>query len=108
MPRIRRLTAKPSKKGTGFQQPQEAHEHWQIDISYINIDGTLYHLTTLLDGYSRFIVHRDIRCSMTEQDELAALERAKERFPNERPRIISDNGSQFLAKDFRSSSASAG
>ena len=29
------------------------------------------------------------------------LQRAREKFPNETPRIISDNGSQFLAKDFK-------
>ena len=38
---------------------------------------------------------------MTEQDELVVLQRAKEEFPNETPRIICDNGSQFLAKDFK-------
>jgi putative transposase len=99
--RIGRSTNKPSKKGTGFHQPQKAHEHWHIDISYINIHGTFYYLTTILDGYSRYIVHWEIRRSMTEQDELVVLQRAKEKFPNERPRIISDNGAQFLAKDFK-------
>jgi transposase InsO family protein len=99
--RIGRSTNKPSKKGTGFHQPQKAHEHWHIDISYINIHGTFYYLTTILDGYSRFIVHWEIRRSMTEQDELVVLQRAKEKFPRETPRIISDNGSQFLAKDFK-------
>jgi len=99
--RIGRSTNKPSKKGTGFHQPQKAHEHWHIDISYINIHGTFYYLTTILDGYSRFIVHWEIRRSMTEQDELVVLQRAKEKFPHETPRIISDNGSQFLAKDFK-------
>ena len=99
--RIGRSTNKPSKKGTGFHQPQKPHEHWHIDISYINIHGTFYYLTTILDGYSRYIVHREIRRSMTEQDELVVLQRAKEKFPNETPRIISDNGAQFLAKDFK-------
>jgi transposase InsO family protein len=99
--RIGRSTNKPSKKGTGFQQPQKAHEHWHIDISYINIHGTFYYLTTILDGYSRYVVHWEIRRSMTEQDELVVLQRAREKFPNETPRIISDNGSQFLAKDFK-------
>jgi transposase InsO family protein len=99
--RIGRSTNKPSKKGTGFHQPQKAHEHWHIDISYINIHGTFYYLTTILDGYSRYVVHWEIRRSMTEQDELVVLQRAKEKFPNETPRIISDNGSQFLAKDFK-------
>lgn len=99
--RIGRSTNKPTKKGTGFIQPQKPHEHWHIDISYINIHGTFYYLTTILDGYSRFIVHWEIRRSMTEQDELVILQRAREKFPNETPRIISDNGAQFLAKDFK-------
>lgn len=99
--RIGRSTNKPSKKGTGFHQPQKAHEHWHIDISYINIHGTFYYLTTILDGYSRYVVHWEIRPSMTERDELVVLQRAREKFPHETPRIISDNGSQFLAKDFK-------
>ena len=99
--RIGRSTNKPSKKGTGFHQPRKPHEHWHIDISYLNIHGTFYYLTTILDGYSRYIVHWEIRRSMTEQDELVVLQRAKEKFPQETPRIISDNGSQFLAKDFK-------
>jgi transposase InsO family protein len=99
--RIGRSANKPSKKGTGFHQPQKPHEHWHIDISYINIHGTFYYLTSILDGYSRYIVHWEIRRSMTEQDELVILQRAKEKFPKATPRIISDNGSQFLAKDFK-------
>jgi putative transposase len=99
--RIGRSTNKPSKKGNGFQQPQKPHEHWHIDISYINIHGTFYYLTTILDGYSRYIVHWEIRRSMTEQDELVILQRAREKFSDATPQIISDNGSQFLAKDFK-------
>jgi putative transposase len=36
---------------------------------------------------------------MTEADIEIILERAKEQHPEERPRIISDNGPQFIAKD---------
>jgi transposase InsO family protein len=92
---------KPSKKGTGFEQPLQAHGHWHIDISYINISGTFYYLCSVLDGYSRFLVHWDLRASMRETDIEIILERAKERYPEARPRIISDNGPQFLAKDFK-------
>ncbi len=92
---------KASKKGTGFEQPLQAHGHWHIDISYINISGTFYYLCSVLDGYSRFIVHWDLRESMRETDIEIILERAKERYPEARPRIISDNGPQFLAKDFK-------
>ena len=72
---------KPSKKGTGFEQPLEAHGHWHIDVSYINISGTFYYLCSVLDGYSRFIVHWDLRESMTETDIEIILERAKEQYP---------------------------
>jgi hypothetical protein len=34
---------KLSKKGTGFEQPLAAHQHWHIDVSYINISGTFYY-----------------------------------------------------------------
>jgi putative transposase len=57
---------KPSLKGKGFQQPLRTHEHWHVDISYINVAGTFFYLCSLLDGCSRFIVHREIRESMTE------------------------------------------
>ena len=38
---------------------------------------------------------------MTEADIEITLERAKERYPGAKPRIISDNGPQFIAKDFK-------
>jgi putative transposase len=38
---------------------------------------------------------------MTEADIEIILERAKERYPGVRPRVISDNGPQFIAKDFK-------
>ena len=92
---------KPTMKGTGFAQPPAAHEHWHIDVSYINVSGTFYYLCSLLDGYSRMIVHWDLRESMTEAEIEIILQRARERYPHAKPRIISDNGPQFLAKDFK-------
>jgi putative transposase len=92
---------KKSKKGTGFEQPLKVHEHWHIDISYINICGTFYYLCAVLDGYSRFIVHWDLRESMKESEVEVILQQAREKFPEARPRIISDNGPQFIAKDFK-------
>jgi putative transposase len=38
---------------------------------------------------------------MTEADIEIILERAKEQYPGVRPRVISDNGPQFIAKDFK-------
>jgi len=92
---------KPSKKGTGFTQPLAPHEHWHIDVSYLNIAGTFYYLCSVLDGCSRYLVHWELRASMTEADVETILQRALEKQPQARPRIISDNGPQFLARDFK-------
>ena len=93
--------AQQRSKGKGFVQPLRPHEHWHVDISYLNICGTFYYLVVVLDGCSRFVIHWDIRESMTELDVELVLQRAKELYPDARPRIISDNGSQFVAKDFK-------
>jgi len=92
---------KPSRKGTGFVQPLAPHEHWHIDFSYVNVGGTFYYLCSILDGCSRSIVHWEIREAMKEADAELVLQRAREKFPQARPRIISDNGPQFVAKDFK-------
>ena len=99
--KLLKIQTSSSKKGTGFQQPLKAHEHWNTDITYLNICGTFYYLCSLLDGYSRSIVHWEIREQMTEADIEIIIQRAKEALPLARPRIISDNGPQFIAKDFK-------
>ena len=99
--RLDRNRWSPSKEGTGFVQPDGPHRHWHVDVSYINVDGTFYFLTSVLDGYSRFIVHHELREAQKEADVELVIQRALEKFPDERPRIITDNGSQFTARDFK-------
>jgi putative transposase len=98
---MRKWNGKESKKGTGFIQPTTAHEHWHVDVSYLNISGTFYYFCGLLDGYSRYIVHWEIRESMTEADVEIIIQRAREKYPEAGPRIISDNGPQFIANEFK-------
>ena len=98
---MRKWNRKVSKKGTGFVQPLRPHEHWHVDVSYLNICGTFYYLCSFLDGCSRSIVHGEIREAMKEIDVEQIFQRAREKFPGARPRIISDNGPQFIAKDFK-------
>ena len=99
--RLRKWQPKPSRKGTGFEQPLLPHQHWHVDVSYINVAGTFYYLCSVLDGYSRFIVHWDLRESMKEADIEIILQAAREKYPQAKPRIISDNGPQFIARDFK-------
>ena len=99
--RLQRWGHRVSKKGTGFEQPLAPHEHWHIDMAHINIHGTFYYLCAVLDGASRYLVAWSLREAMTEADVEIVLQRAREQFPEARPRIISDNGPQFIAKDFK-------
>lgn len=99
--RLDRWKPKPSKKGTGFNQPLAAHQHWHVDIAYLNVSGTFYYLCSVLDGFSRAIVHWEIRESMREAEVETILQRAREAHPGARPRVISDNGPQFVARDFK-------
>ena len=89
-----------TKKGTGFEQPNAPHEHWHTDIKYVTFQGTFLFLISVIDGYSRFIVHHELRLSMQEYDVQITLERALARYPGCHPRMITDNGPQFIARDF--------
>lgn len=89
-----------SKKGDGFEQPERVHQHWHIDIKYVNYKGTFLFLISIIDGYSRFVVHHELRCNMQESDVEITLQRALEKFPGYKPKIISDNGTQFISRDF--------
>jgi transposase InsO family protein len=98
---MRRKGSKSSKKGNGFDQPSKPHEHWHTDISYIKIAKRFYFFIGVLDGYSRSIIHWEIREAMTELDAEIVLKRALEQYPDARPRLITDNGSQYTAHEFK-------
>ncbi len=89
-----------NQRGRGYVQPTRPHQEWHIDISYVNVLGTFLFLIAIIDGYSRYIVAYDLRVSMREADVEIVLQRAHEKFPSEHPRVISDHGGQFIAKEF--------
>ncbi len=86
---------------SSYFSKQFPHEHCHIDVTLINIFGTFFYLTTVLDGASRYIAHWEMKAAMTESDIGLIIERAREKFPGVNPRIISDNGPRFMAKDFK-------
>jgi len=91
---------KKSSKGNGFDQPARPHQHWHTDIKYVNFRGTFLFLISVIDGYSRYIVHHELRMNMQEFDVEITVQRALEKYPFAKPRLITDNGSQFISKDF--------
>lgn len=94
-------TNKKNMKGKGFHQPDYPHKHWHVDIKYLNFNGTFLFLISILDGFSRYVLHHQVRHTMTEYDVELTVQQAKDKYPKAKPRIISDNGSQFISKDFK-------
>src|SRR5579875_3363429 len=70
-----RRNRKASSKGQCFQPPLGPHKHWHVDISYVNLAGSV------LDSYSRYLVPGELRESMKEVDVEIILERSWEKFP---------------------------
>lgn len=95
------IPRKDKGKGRGFAQPSKPHRHWHIDISYVKVQCTFYFLISVLDGFSRYIVHSELRIHMEEFDVQVVVQRALEKYPDAKPCIISDNGSQFISRDFK-------
>ena len=97
---LRPRRGQPGSKGKGFEQPLEPHEQWHMDISYIKVRERFYFLMCILDGFSRYIVDWELCETMTEVDVGCLQQRAFERYPEEHPRYITDNGKQFTGKEF--------
>lgn len=55
---VLRTRRKLSQKGKGFQQPLTAHEHWHVDVAYINICGKVSECDTTHHLRQRTTIHR--------------------------------------------------
>lgn len=91
---------KTKSKGTGYKQPKHPHQEWHIDIKYIFFGRKFYFLISIIDGYSRFIVNHDLFEDMKTRTITTLIQEAKDKFKGVAPRIISDNGPQFISKEF--------
>ena len=89
------------EKKRGFEQPKTVHEQWHIDFSYVRVCGIFYYFISVMDGYSRKILEWNLCETMEGLWSEIILARTKEKYPDANPRVITDNGSQFISKDFR-------
>ena len=88
-------------KKKGFDQPAAVHEQWHIDFSYIKIGGVFYYFLGILEGYSRKMLDWRLCQNMEGINAEILLAETKEMYPEAvNVRVISDNGSQFISKDF--------
>jgi transposase InsO family protein len=83
-------------------KPKYVHHHWHIDIAYIKIRGVFYFLVMVLDGYSRYLLGWDLMTDMLSSSVEAFVLKVKEKYPHATPKMIHDNGAQFISRDFKS------
>ena len=81
------------------------HELWQTDFTYFKVLGWgWYYLSTILDDYSRFIVYWELCEGMKVEDVQRTVDRAIEQAGltlHQRPRLLSDNGSCYIATELK-------
>lgn len=80
---------------------------WQTDFTYLKVNGWgWFYLSTVLDDFSRYIVAWRLCTTMAASDVMDTLDLALQSSGLDqtaiqtRPRILSDNGPSYIAKDF--------
>ncbi|UEQ78049.1 IS3 family transposase [Chryseobacterium arthrosphaerae] len=81
------------------------HQMWQTDFTYFKVIGWgWYYLSTVLDDYSRYIIHWELCDSMKAEDVKrtvnTAIEKAKLK-SKAKPKLLSDNGSCYVSNELR-------
>jgi len=87
-------------------QTTAPNQLWQTDFTYLKVTGWgWYYLSTVLDDFSRFVVAWKLCSTMKAEDvtetldlalSASGLDQVKVRH---RPRLLSDNGSSYIAGD---------
>jgi putative transposase len=84
---------------------QFVHELWQTDFTYFKILGWgWYYLSTILDDYSRYIIHWELCKTMKVEDVQRCVEKALTIAGlqnGQRPKLLSDNGSCYIAVEMK-------
>ena len=87
--------------------PTKPNALWQMDVTYIHIPGYgWWYAVTVIDYYSRYLLALHLTPSYSATEVIVGLRKAKaeaERLHGplkERPFLVTDNGSSFLAKRF--------
>lgn len=81
------------------------HEMWQTDFTFFKILGWgWYYLSTILDDYSRFIVHWELCKTMKAEEVEQTIEQAMLKAGlkhGQRPKLLSDNGACYVATEVK-------
>jgi len=92
-------------------EPDHPDEVWHVDLMYLYIDSRWYYLVDIIDGYSRYLVNWSLNLTMESYTVTMTIQEALEKLENRRrdePRIVHDNGSQFVSHEWRNFVRGAG
>lgn len=89
------------------------NQMWQTDFTYFKIKGWgWYFLSTVIDDYSRYIIHCELYSTMKAEDAKESIEKAilkSNLKPGSKPgKVLSDNGSCYISDVFRGFLSSEG
>jgi putative transposase len=81
------------------------HQMWQTDFTYFKVLGWgWYYLSTVLDDYSRFIIHWELCKTMRAEDVQRTIDQAMTKAnlaPHQKPKLLSDNGACYIASELK-------
>ena len=81
------------------------HQMWQTDFTYFKIIGWgWYYLSTVIDDFSRYIVHWELCETMKAEDVQRTIDRAVKKAglrKGQMPKLLSDNGSCYVAAELK-------
>lgn len=81
------------------------HQQWQTDFTYFKIIGWgWYYLATIMDDYSRYIIHWELCSNMESSDAMRVVGQALKitrLTEKNRPRLLTDNGSCYVSSAFK-------
>lgn len=81
------------------------HQMWQTDFTYFKVLGWgWYYLSTILDDYSRFIIHWELCKTMCAEDVQRSVDHAMAKAnlaKHQRPMLLSDNGACYIASELK-------
>lgn len=79
------------------------NQMWQTDFTYFKIIGWgWYYLSTIMDDYSRYIIHWELCSTMKAVDVKRSLDRAIKKTgltQNQMPKLLSDNSSCYISNE---------
>ena len=96
--RWKRSSASSGKKPRQASHPDEV---WHTDLMYLWVAGRWYFLVSVLDSYSRYIVVWELVLTLAAAEVVNVVHPALEARPGLKPRMVRDNGSQFVAREWR-------